>query len=135
MTDVYTPLTHRADPTPGARSVVTAYFPSTAGDYLVPIPFKGRLVHCQTSVIIAVGSTNNVTLTLEKDAAGGTEISDAATIAKDSTVGTEDTVTLTTTDPENNLVIDNQDICLAVTGDQTDGLMACFLIFEASVGV
>jgi len=134
MTDVYTPILHRADPTPAARSVVSAVIPATQGDYLVPIPFKGRLVHCQTSVIILVGGTHDVALSLEKNAAGGTTMG-TATIAKDSTVGTEDTVTLTTTDPETNLVVDNQDICLAVTGSQTDGLMSCQLIFEPTVGV
>ena len=133
MTDVYTPLIDRSSPTPGVRAVVTAVVPSTAGDYLVPIPFRGRLVHCQTSVVIAVGATNAVTLTLEKDVAGGTALGEA-TIAASSAVGTEDTATLTAGLSSDALTVDNQDVCLAVTGDQTDGLMNVFMIFESAVG-
>lgn len=133
MTDVYTPLINRSSPTPGARAVVSAVVPAVAGDYLVPVPFRGRLVHCQTSVITAVGSTNAVTLSLEKDAAGGTSLG-TATIAASAGVGTEDTVTLTTTDAKNALTIDNQDICLAVTGSQSTGMMNVFMIFESAVG-
>lgn len=133
MTDVYTPLIDRSSPTPGARAVVSAVIPAVAGDYLVPIPFRGRLVHCQTSVIIAVGATNDVTLSLEKDAAGGTSLG-TATIAASSAVGTEDVATLTTTDPKDNLIIDNQDICLAVTGSQSTGMANVFMIFESAVG-
>ena len=133
MTDVYTPLIDRSSPTPGARAVVSAVVPATAGDYLVPVPFRGRLVHCQTSVIVAIGGTNDVTLSLEKDAAGGTSLG-TATIAASSGVGTEDTVTLGTTLTSDDLTIDNQDVCLAVTGSQTSGQCSVFMIFESAVG-
>lgn len=132
MTDVYTPKLYRSSPLPGARAVVSAVIPMTAGDYLVPVPFKGRLVHCQTNVIIAVGSTNAATLSLEKDAAGGTSLG-TATIAASSAVGTEDTVSLSSTVAD--LEIDNQDVCLAVTGSQTTGMANVFMIFEPAVGI
>jgi len=134
MTDVYTPLVDRSAPTPGVRAVVSAVIPATAGDYLVPIPFRGRLVHCQTSVVIAVGATNDVSLALEKDVAGGTEVG-TATIAASSGVGTEDTVALTAGLTSDQLTFENQDICLAVTGTQTDGLCNVFMIFESAVGL
>uniref|UniRef100_A0A6M3JT19 Uncharacterized protein n=1 Tax=viral metagenome TaxID=1070528 RepID=A0A6M3JT19_9ZZZZ len=129
MTDVYTALEERTCMAPGARVVVSANVPATAGDYLVPIPFRGRLVHCQTSVVVAVGATNAITLKLEKDAAGGTSLG-SATIAASAAVGTEDTATLTAGATDDTMTLDNQDICLAVTGSQTTGNMNVFMIFE-----
>ena len=41
MTDVYTALSDRTCIAPGARTVVSANVPATAGNYLVPIPFRG----------------------------------------------------------------------------------------------
>ena len=134
MTDVYTPLVDRSSPTPGTRAVVTALIPATQGDYLVPIPFRGRLVHCQTSVVVAIGATNDVSLALEKNAASGTELG-TATIAASSGVGTEDSVDFTAGLTSDQLTLDNQDICLAVTGSQTDGMCSVFMIFESAVGL
>ncbi len=129
MTDVYTELQERTCIAPGARVVVPVNLPAVAGDYLVPIPFRGRLVHCQTSVTVLVGATNAITLTLEKDVAGGTSLG-VATIAADSTVGTEDTATLTAGATDDTMTVDNQDICMAVTGSQTTGFFNAFLCFE-----
>jgi hypothetical protein len=133
MTDVYTPLTNRGDINPGARAVVTGVVTAKAGDFLVPIPFRGRLVHCQTSVITAVGATNDVTLSLEKDAAGGTSLG-TATIAASAGLGTEDTVTLSTSATSDDFTFDNQDMCLATTGSQSSGMISVFMIFEPAVG-
>ena len=133
MTDVYTSLISRSSVTPGCRAVVQSVIPATAGDYLVPIPFRGRLVHCQTNVMVVIGATNSITLTLEKDVAGGTALG-IATIANDSAVGTEDTATLTAGLSSDGFTVDNQDICLAVTGSQTSGSCNVFMIFESAVG-
>jgi len=83
--------------------------------------------------MVLIGSTNDITLGLELDVAGGTLLGQA-TIAADSTVGTEDTVTLTAGLDGDDLTVDNQDICLAVTGTQTDGMCNVYIIFESAVG-
>ena len=134
MTDVYTPLVDRSDPTPGTRAVVSAYLPAVQGDYLVPIPFRGRLVHCQTSVIVAIGATHDQTVALEKDAAGGTVLA-SGTVAASSAVGTEDSITLTAGLTSDQLTVDNQDICVAVTGTANTGSFMLYMIFESSVGL
>lgn len=128
MTDVYTPLSDRTCIAPGARTVVSVNLPATAGSYLVPIPFRGRLVHCQTSVVVAIGATNAVTLTLNKEA-GGTALG-VAVIAGSSAVGTEDLMTLTAGATDDTMTIDNQDICCTVSGTQADGNYNAFLCFE-----
>ncbi len=132
MTDVYTPLISRSSPTPGVRAVISMSFPAVAGDYLVPIPFRGRLVHAQASTLIAVGATNDVSVGLEKDVAGGTVLG-TMTVAASSTVGTEDTVALSDVSSD-TLTVDNQDICVAVTGSQTSGQCMLYMIFESAVG-
>lgn len=129
MTAVYTELEKRTCIAPGARVVVSAFVSTVAGDYLVPIPFRGRLVHCQTGVVTVVASTNAATLSLEKDAAGGTSLG-TATIAASAAIGTEDTVTLTAGATDDTMTIDNQDICLAVTGSSASGQLNVFMIFE-----
>jgi len=129
MTDVYTEKRNRCCPAPGSRVVVPVNVPVVSGDYLVPIPFRGRLVHCQTSVTVLIGATNDATLTLEKDAAGGTALG-VGVVAADDTVGTETVVTLTAGASDDTMTVDNQDICLAVTGSQTTGFFNVFMCFE-----
>ncbi len=134
MTDVYTSNISRSSVTPGCRTTVSTIFPATKGDFLVPIPFRGRLVHAQSNVIVAVGgSAADITVSLEKDAAGGTSLG-TMTVAASAGVGTEDTVTLTTSGAKDALSIDNQDICVAVTGSQASGMCMLYMIFESSVG-
>jgi len=133
MTDVYTPLIDRSSPTPGCRAVVSAYIPAVQGDYLVPIPFRGRLVHCQTSVIVATGATHDHAVALEKDVAGGTVLA-SGTVANSSGVGTEDTLTLTAGLTSDDFTVDNQDICVADTGTTNTGSFMLYMIFESAVG-
>jgi hypothetical protein len=133
MTDVYTSNISRSSVTPGCRTVVHSVIPSTSGDYLVPIPFRGRLVHAQTCVQVVIGATNDITLGLEKDAAGGT-LMGSATISADDAVGTENLVVLTAGLSSDDLTVENQDVCLAVTGTQATGMVNVYLIFESAVG-
>ena len=84
---------------------------------------------CQSSVVVAVGATNAITIKLEKDAAGGTSLG-TGTVAASATVGTEDTLTLTAGATDDTMTLDNQDVCIAVTGTQASGNMNVFMCFE-----
>jgi hypothetical protein len=129
MTEVYSPASYKTCVAPGSRQVVSAVIPIPAGDLLVPIPFRGRLVHFQTSVTVLVGSAGDIVVDIEKNAAGGTVLGQA-TIAASAAIGTEDTGVLTAGLTDETMTIDNQDVCLAVTGSASAGQANVFMIFE-----
>uniref|UniRef100_A0A6M3IZR2 Uncharacterized protein n=1 Tax=viral metagenome TaxID=1070528 RepID=A0A6M3IZR2_9ZZZZ len=131
MTNVYSPQSYRTCVAPGARTVVSAVVKIPTADLLVPIPFRGRLVHFQSSVTVAVGSAGDIVVGIEKDVADGTLLGEL-TIAGSATVGTEDTGVLTGGLTDETLTIDNQDVCLAVTGSASAGQANVFMIFEHS---
>jgi len=128
MTDVYTPQSYRTCQAPGHRTVVPAVV-NLKGDLLVPIPFRGKLVAFQTSTTVVITS-DDVVIGLEKDVAGGTLLGAVTVLESGSAVGTEDIGTLTAGLTEEQLTIDNQDICLAVTGEHDAGQVNVFMIFE-----
>ena len=128
MTDVYTPQSYRTCIAPGQRTVVPVVVVGD-GDYLVPIPFRGRLVHFQTSTTVVV-TTNDMVINIEKDVAGGTVLGEVTVAQSGSAVGTEDLGVLTAGLTDEDFTIDNQDVCLAVTNSPATGQANVFLIFE-----
>lgn len=129
MTDLYSPQSYRTCVAPGQRTVVNAVI-ANAGDYLVPVPFRGRLVHFQTNTVVAYGAGGDLTLNLEKDAASGTVLGAATIATASSAIGVEDIGVLTAGLTDGDFTVDNQDICLAVTGSSSTGMANVFMVFE-----
>jgi len=128
MADAYTQTSYRTCVAPGHRTVVSAVVVGD-GDYLVPIPFRGRLVAFTTSTTVVV-TTNDMIINIEKDAAGGTDLGKATIAQSGSAVGTETAGALTAGLTDEDFTIDNQDVCLAVTNSPAAGQANVFMIFE-----
>ncbi len=132
MTNAYTQTSYRTCVAPGQRTVVPVVVVGD-GDYLIPIPFRARLVAFEVSTTVVV-TTNDMVINIEKDAAGGTVLGEVTVAESGSAVGTEDTGVLTAGLTDDDFTIDNQDICLAVTNSPATGQANVFLIFEHAYG-